>query len=164
MKQVIWSENSYAAPGGYGINAYTDGAAMLKGKFLADGLKMARAIGKLMAENGLPLKEAHKNQGGIAVSGEVYAEYRSRTRPEWGVLVEFGSSSLRGMGLCRAGDGLMILVQFSRWRSNENSRKGCARLIVGENFYVCPHDDAATMAREIFSHFESQMARHAQKV
>ena len=63
--------------GSYGshIDGYSDDHMALKLQFLRDAQALLKQAGQFLAANGLTQCDVHKNESGMAGSGEVYGEY-----------------------------------------------------------------------------------------
>lgn len=71
------------AHGSWPVSAYTERGAELKRQFLKDGACFLRAVGAALAKYGFTLMSSNKNEAGIAVSGEVTAEYWHPAHQRW---------------------------------------------------------------------------------
>ena len=126
---------------GGGIDAYTESGNARKEEFLRDAAKYLRAIGKELAKSGLTEQDVMRpNRGGIAVSGEVYGEFRAPGE-DIGVSVEMSSTCI--MNLSGRRDGATIRAV---WRCRRRER---AHTPEGPNRWVNPNGTAAGAAAEI---------------
>jgi hypothetical protein len=121
-------KKSYAAQGERGISAYSSEGERLKDQFLRDSLSLAREVGKYLPD--YTTENVHKNMGGVAVGGDVYAEYHLKDNPNFGVLMTI-TGSISG----RSTDGATIYLQFSEWIQTMHRGKP-RRSIKAGNEYV----------------------------
>lgn len=99
-----------AADHGSPVNEYSTEGAERKKAFLRDAGKYLRCVGHVLAEkHGMTEMSVRPNKGGIAVSGEVYGEFRA-PGSEIGAFVEIGTSVLGGdvLGRDNRADGLVV--------------------------------------------------------
>lgn len=142
-------KNDYVVPGDYGINAYTDEAAEGKRRFLNDGMKLAKAVGRELQQHDW-VSHARRNQGGIAVSGEVYADL---IPPDgnYQFLLEVGTTSMRGGFMSeRQSDGALLMLQ--RWTRTQDGRRGS---IDGDNWYMDINSTPAEIAAVVLKWAQS---------
>lgn len=106
---------AYGTPAGVGdlleIAAYSDAGEAQKNQFLADGAKLLRAVGQALYAYGFREVDVRTNRAGIAVSGDVMAEYRLPEGARW-VSLSLGSTGCRFLAPGRR-DGVAIVA---RWR------------------------------------------------
>ena len=71
------------AHGSWPVSAYTDQGAALKRQFLKDGVCFLKAVGAALAKYGFTQMRVSKNVAGVAVSGEICAEYWHPAHQRW---------------------------------------------------------------------------------
>lgn len=81
--------------------------------------------------------KVRKNEGGIAVSGEIYGEIR--LDKQRGILVELTESSLSGNG-----SNFVLFSQIRRAYPNESNPKYLGQIVSG-NYYCDVHDPEAIL-------------------
>ncbi len=128
--KVVTLKTNYGNPdnGGH-INAYTPNGHAAKETFLRDAAKYLRAVGRKLAAAGMTEQSVRPNRGGIAVSGEVYGEFRAPGE-DVGVFVEVGSSCVSH--LSGRTDGVVIRAV---WRCRRRERMHTPE---GPNRYLDP--------------------------
>lgn len=133
-------KRDYGNPNGGLINAYTESGNARKEEFLRDAAKYMRAVGKELAKAGLTEQDVRPNRGGIAVSGEVYAEFRAPGE-DIGIFAEVSSTCVAH--LSGRGDGVTIRAV---WRCRRRERMHTPE---GPNRWVNPNGTAASTAAEL---------------
>jgi len=94
------------------ICAYDQQGLQQKEQFLRDAARYCRAIGRTLGQYyGFTEWTCNRNEGGIAVSGEVYAQYKHPTIDRW-IFVWLESTGLRFTTPLRM-DGVVVTA---RWR------------------------------------------------
>lgn len=102
------------------ICAYTERGNMGKEQFLRDAAALLRDTAKHLAAHGLTQSAVCTNRAGVAVSGEVSADYWN---PEMlrGVWVQIGSTCLTQLSGRK--DGLSILARWRKYTNQPARRK-----------------------------------------
>lgn len=120
------------------IDGYSDAGQASKDKFLKDGTKFLKALGKILARRGLTEAKYSKNAAGIACGGDVYAEYY-KPNADVGVYVTIGADI--GVGLGRQSDGIHCMT---RWIERNAAPKRSRR--DGSNVWLKLDKDAEEIA------------------
>lgn len=114
-----------------GINGYSDPAQSAKDHFLSQSAAFCRTIYKMLNQTGVfDESSVRSNPGGIAVSGEVYAEFCKKGE-DVGILMEVCQPCLGGR-FCRQQDGVGIRVV---WRCR---RRDHCSTPEGRNNWIAP--------------------------
>ena len=79
------------------VNGYTDSAASVKADFLRTGRKVLKAVGKALAAKGYTEADIRTNKAGMAVSGEVSADFFKPGEPN-GIWLQWSESGVGGGG------------------------------------------------------------------
>ena len=112
---------AYGTPNGVdtmlNIDAYSDAGEAQKEKFLQDGAKLLRAVGQALYAYGFRDIDLRTNRAGMAVSGEIHAEFRIPDGQRW-LYVCLESTACRFLVPGRR-DGVAIIA---RWREANGSR------------------------------------------
>jgi len=103
---------------------------------------VALTIGCALSASGFTEVQIKRNPGGVAVSGEVYAEYWHPDLDHW-LYVCLVSSVLRGLVDRPRDDGLVLMA---RTRVNHNKR-----VVDGANHYLSPSKDSVSLAQDLLT-------------
>jgi len=90
------------------VNGYTESAASVKADFLRTGRKVLKAVGKALVARGFTEQDIRTNAAGVAVSGDVYADYFRPGEPI-GVWIEWTQS-------CVGAGGTTIMYRWTERR------------------------------------------------
>lgn len=125
----------------YSIDAYCDAGAAQKEKFLSDAARYARMVARELFHFGFREHDVRINRGGMAVSGEVYAEVFHPEQQRW---VFFWIESTSGT-LSSRQDMVAIIA---RWREvvGQPPRNGRPCVNDGPNQWISASLDTYTVA------------------
>ena len=128
------------------VDAYTDEGATLKRKFLRDAVLFHKAVGAKLARLGLTEVDIHRNEAGIAVSGEVYAWFAA-PGAGCGLFVEICTTCLIGV-LGRASDGVAIRAVWRKVSTPpvKGRRPQHTRVAEGQNQWLSADMDSDAVA------------------
>jgi hypothetical protein len=131
--------------GSYGvdINAYSDAGAKRKAQFLRDARALLRQVGQHLARVGMAGCDLRVNPGGIAVSGDVYADFWMPESPEKTIYCTISASACTFLGGRQ--DGLCIMARTHTRISHNNGRTWHVRHM-GANNWVSPEVDSLSLA------------------
>lgn len=135
------------------ICAYTERGNMGKEQFLRDAAALLRETAKHLAAHGLTQSNVCANRAGVAVSGEVSADYRN---PETlrGVWVQIGATCLTQLSGRK--DGLSILARWRKYTNQPARRK--SRPVPqgndGPNQWLSPEFNSLELARAILKIYD----------
>ena len=121
------------------IDAYTTDGAAQKHQFLSDARRYLRATGRALALLGFTEQQIHTNPGGMAVSGEVYAEFRHPAHASW-VFCLIESVPYRFLTPIR-GDGVLTTA---RWREQTGQS-----ITDGDNQHLSAYLESSTLAQRL---------------
>lgn len=138
------------------ICGYSNVAAQRKEQFLRDASALLREVGKHLAQHGLTEMEIRRNLAGVAVSGEVTAEYWQSGSPCRRVWVEIGATCLALLSGRKDGASILARVQEYREPTEQDRRRlgrrhtkshpGLIRCTPGPNQWLSPEFDSRKLA------------------
>ena len=100
------------------LNGYTEEAQRAKDQFLRDAKRLLVETGKYLFDVGLPDAEISVSQGGIAVSGDVWAHFWNANDPGYCVTC-FITASVLGV----RPDHVMITARKDEWKERPGRKK-----------------------------------------
>ena len=129
---------------GWDINGYTDLAASRKLAFMREAGMFLRSVAKVLAdEYGLDHYEMHKNAGGVAVSGDVYAYFWKDVDPTHRVYATIGTSSVGN----HRKDHVTLMIRTQRVSGDHAKVYGK----MGPNIWLDPNSEAAEVATHLYN-------------
>ena len=134
--------------GGYGpdINAYSEENSRRKEQFLRDARALLKEVGQHLAKVGMTGRDIRINPGGIAVSGDVYADFWMPEAPEKTVYCAIGASVCKFLGGRQ--DGVCIMTRTHTRVSQKNGKTWHVRYM-GANNWTSPDQDSLTLATHL---------------
>jgi hypothetical protein len=156
------SDGAYTGDHG-NICAYSPAGCERKQLFLRDARAMLRETGRRLAAGGLTQMEVRVNAGGIAVSGEVYAEFWDPANPLRHVWVEVSATSIRSLSGRRDGASIMARVQLYRPSARQQHPRGhgsplLERDRMGPNLWLSPELTSAQLAERLRLIYDPQQS------
>lgn len=120
------------------ITGYMDDGRV-KERFLKHAANYLRAVGRSLATLGMTEQDVRINRGGVAVSGEVYGEFRS-PHEDVGVFVDLSSSSVHFAD--RRPDRVILRAVWQARRREHTPE--------GPNIWIDPAFPAAELAQKLY--------------
>lgn len=149
------------------ICGYSGLAAPRKEQFLRDAATTLRQVGKRLSRHSLTEMEIRRNPAGVAVSGEVTAEYWRPDNPCRRVWVEIGTTCLASLSGRR--DGISILARTQEYRGpakpGQRQKKGRSPLVrctPGPNQWLSPEFNSHEIADALLRIYNIEL--HTQNV
>lgn len=120
------------------ITGYMDGGRV-KERFLNHAANYLRTVGRHLLARGMFEQSVHINRGGVAVSGEVYGEFRS-SHEDVGVFVEISSTPV----FQNRPDSVIIRAV---WRARRRERMHTPE---GRNNWIVANRNAGDLANDLY--------------
>ena len=149
-RKSLSPDGSYSY-GNQSINGYRQTGQELKGQFLRDARALLKQTGEYLTRLGWTECEIRVNPAGMAVSGDVYAEFWKLTDPLNIIYCTIGASAIPFGG---RKDGVTIMArQHLREAQHDNRRKAgkasyCTKHM-GPNHFIDPGMNSQLLAAEL---------------
>jgi hypothetical protein len=143
-------DGSYSC-GDQSINAYSQTGQELKEQFLRDSRTLLKQTGEFLTRLGWTECEIRVNPAGVAMSGDVYAEFWKPTGPLNIIYCTIGASAIPFGG---RKDGVIIMArQHQREAQHDNGRKAgktsYRTKTMGPNHFIDPGMNCELLAAEL---------------
>jgi hypothetical protein len=144
-------DGSYSGSG-QSINGYSQTDQKLKEQFLRDARALLKQAGQFLAQAGWTEYDIRVNPAGMAVSGDVHADFWNPTDPLNTVYCTIGASAVSFRG---REDGVIIMARKEKRAPRNNGGRTSAKptyrnIWMGMNQWIDPGMNARELAAQIF--------------
>jgi len=152
------SDSSYSSDHGM-ICAYSTHGYECKERFLRHAAALLREAGKHLSQRGLTRSDVRINRAGMAVSGEVTADYWNPDTLR-GVWVEISATCLSLLSGRK--DGVSILARWRTYKAESATRgkhrKQLAHQAEGPNQWLSPEFDSQQLVMAVLNIYDPQIS------
>jgi hypothetical protein len=143
-------DGSYSC-GDQSINAYSQKGQELKEQFLRDARALFKQTGEFLTQLGWTEWDMRVNPGGVAVSGDVYAEFWKPSDPLNIIYCTIGASAIPFGG---RRDGVIIMARQHQREAHPDSGRKAGKIsyrtkAMGPNHFIDPGMNCQLLAAEL---------------